>query len=160
MSIHQWALRWSVPYAAIHELQVLLGDDTPPLEASAEAHGKSEAFAQSQVVLEASQKGVRLFRNNNGALKDDTGRVVRYGLANESKQVNQVIKSGDLIGWRPVVITPAHVGFKIAQFVSREIKKPGWQFTGAGREGPQQMWRDMVNADGGDGAFATGPGTL
>lgn len=160
MSIHQWALRWQVSPAALHELQYLLGLYTPPLTDDSPAHGKSEAFAQSQVRIEASRKGVTLFRNNVGALQDEDGRWIRYGLANDSKTLNETIKSGDLIGWRPVVITPQHVGFRIAQFVSREIKAPGWQFTGVGREVQQKAWADAVNAAGGDAGFATGEGTL
>lgn len=160
MNLHEWALRWKLPGQAIYELQMLTGANTPPLPEKDRAHGKSEAFAQSQVMLEASQKGIRLWRNNVGALKDDNGRVVRYGLANDSESINKIIKSGDLIGWRTFIITQDHVGRKVAQFVSREVKAPGWQFTGQDREAAQKTWADMILADGGDAAFATGPGTL
>lgn len=120
----------------------------------------SEAYAQSQVRLEAPAKGVTLWRNNVGVLTDINGRPVRFGLANDSKQLNEVLKSSDLIGWRPVLITPAHVGTTIAQFVSRECKEPGWIYRGTDREVAQKAWLDLVAGAGGDSAFATGPGTL
>ncbi len=120
----------------------------------------SEAYAQFQVRLEAPTKGVTLWRNNVGVLTDINGRPVRFGLANDSKQLNEALKSSDLIGWRPVLITPGHVGRTLAQFVSRECKAPGWTYTGTDRERAQKAWLDLVAAAGGDSAFATGPGTL
>lgn len=129
-------------------------------ELPATIKGDSEAAVQSAVRLEAAAKGVRLFRNNVGALKDTRGVPVRYGLANDSKQLNEVIKSGDLVGWRPVLIGPAHVGTTIAQFVSRECKEPGWRYTGEGREVAQLAWAELVTVGGGDAAFCTGTGTL
>jgi len=142
------------------ELQITLGTYTPPLFPHDTGHGKSEAWAQSAIRLEASRKGLYLFRNNVGALEDRSGRLVRYGLANDTKQMNETLKSGDLIGWRPVLIQPQHVGHTVAQFVSREVKAPGWQYTGAARESAQLAWANLVNSRGGDAAFATGPGSL
>lgn len=120
----------------------------------------TEALVQSQVRLEAGRKGVKLWRNNVGVLVDERGRPVRYGLANDSKQLNAVVKSGDLIGWRPVLITPSHVGLMIAQFVSRECKRPGWKFRGDEHELAQLKWAETITMDGGDAAFCTGEGTL
>lgn len=160
MHLYTWANKWGVSIEAVRDLQALMGTYTPPLPPDAPGAGKSEAWVQSLVRLEANRKNTHLFRNNVGALKDSTGRVVRYGLANDSAAMNEVIKSGDLIGLRPVVITPAHVGYKIGQFVSREVKKPGWQYTGADREPAQLAWANLVNSCGGDAAFCTGEGTL
>lgn len=163
MSLHQWAIQWGVGPAALADLQHRLGLVTPTFDAQRDGPtaGKSEAFVQSLVRLEASQKGYKLFRNNVGVLENaETGRPVRFGLANDSAAVNKLVKSGDLIGWRSLVIPPEMVGYRIAQFVSREIKEPGWQFTGAERETAQKAWADAVNADGGDAAFATGVGSL
>lgn len=159
-TLHTWAQQWGVPIGALNDLQLRLGLLTPPMPDAHPAHGKSEAYVQSAVRLEASQKGLRLFRNNVGALKDAAGRVVRYGLANESSAVNSVIKSGDLIGLRTICITQQHVGHNIAQFVSREIKAPGWQYTGSDREPAQAAWIALVNSMGGDAAFASDVGTL
>lgn len=156
----EWAARWGLPIECVRDLQITLGTYTPALPADDPNEGKSEAWVQSAVRLEASRKGLYLFRNNVGALKDERGRLVRYGLANDSKQTNENLKSGDLIGWRPVLIQPHHVGHIIAQFLSREIKEAGWQYTGADREPAQLGWSNLVNAHGGDAAFATGEGTL
>jgi hypothetical protein len=120
----------------------------------------SEARVQSLVRLEAPRFGVTLWRNNVGVLVDTTGRPVRYGLANDSRQLNAKLKSGDLIGWRTVTVTPGMVGLKLAVFVSRECKPEGWRFTGSPHERAQQAWIDIINAAGGDAAFATSEGTF
>lgn len=158
-AVYQWAARHGVTLAALNELQALFGmHGTPP--AVPTIKGTSEAAVQAAVRLEAARKGVRLFRNNVGALVDSRGVPVRYGLANESKQVNEVMKSADLIGWRPLLIEPRHVGTVVAQFVSREVKAVGWHYTGADREPAQLAWAQLVTAGGGDAAFCTGVGTL
>lgn len=162
-NIHEWFNRNAgkpLTLEVFRDLQTALGTYTPPLPAEAPGAGKSEAWAQSVVRLEASEKGVKLFRNNVGALKDETGRLIRYGLGNDSAKMNEVIKSGDLIGIRPLLIQAHHVGHTFGQFVSREIKAPGWQYTGAGREAAQLAWANLINSCGGDAAFATGPGSL
>lgn len=158
MNLEQWAIQWAVPYAALHDLRQrtgLLGTTDPAQKA-----GESEAAVQSRIRLEASRKGLRIWRNQVGAFQDETGRWVRFGLANDSKQVNQVIKSGDLIGIRPVSIGPEHIGRLIGQFVSREVKEAGWRFTGTEREVAQQNWIALINAMGGDAMFASSEGTL
>lgn len=157
--VMRWAIRHGVSAQALHELQALFGqhggDYLPP-----EVKGRSEAAVQSAVRLEAGRKGVKLWRNNVGSLVDSRGVPVRYGLANDSKQLNEKLKSGDLIGWRPVLICPQHVGTVIAQFVSRECKPADWRYTGEPREKAQLSWAQLVVAAGGDAQFCTGVGTL
>lgn len=154
--IHEWAAQWGVPIAALADLRARLGaGDALPL-----VPGTSEAGVQSQVRLEAARKGLALWRNNVGAMQDESGRVVRYGLANDSKRVNERIKSGDLIGIRPVVIRPDHVGKTIGQFVSREIKPGNWRYSGTDRERAQLAWAHLITTYGGDAGFATAEGTL
>lgn len=87
----------------------------------------SEGGNQSDIREHYARMGVRLWRNNSGVLLDKTGRPVRFGLANDSKEVNEQIKSGDLIGWRPRLITPDMVGGVIAEFWSVEVKPDGWK---------------------------------
>ena len=158
-AVYQWATRHGVSLQALHELQAIFGmhggHELPP-----SVKGTSEAAVQAAVRLEAARKGVRLFRNNVGALIDSRGVPVRYGLANDSKQVNEVMKSADLIGWRPLLIGPQHVGTVVAQFVSREVKEVGWRYTGKDREPAQLAWAQLVTSGGGDAAFCTGVGTL
>jgi hypothetical protein len=150
-TLHAWAARHNISTPAIHELTGLLltMPDTPT--------GLSgEAAAQQQVRLEASKAGARLFRNNVGAAKTDTGSFIRFGLANDSAALNSKVKSADLIGIRPVMVTREHLGKTIGQFVSREIKRPGWKYTGTEREGAQLRWIMIINTLGGDAAFTTG----
>ena len=156
--LHQWAVAWAVPLAAVQDLQRRMGllTDLPPPPAAG-APARSEAWVQSAARIAASQQGIRVFRNNVGALKDDTGRVIRYGFANDSKALNERITSSDLGGWRPKLVTPDMVGTRVAISWWRECKPPGWQYTGTGREVAQKTWIDAVNADGGDAAFLTEP---
>lgn len=138
---------------------MIFGTEAPLL--AAPAVPVSEAAIQSLVRLEAARKGIKLWRNNVGVLVNEkTGQPVRYGLANDSVNLNKVIKSADLIGWRPVLITPEHIGSRIAQFVSRECKRPGWKFGGDEHERAQLRWAEAVTADGGDAKFCSGEGTL
>lgn len=116
----------------------------------------SEATIQAKVRLEAARQGICLFRNNVGVLKDATGRPIRYGLANDSSRINGVVKSGDLIGWLPLVITQEHVGQTIAQFTSLECKAGGWEYSGTEREKAQLAWIRLVIAGGGYAKFTTG----
>jgi hypothetical protein len=157
-SIIQWAIRNRVSDQALSELRAIFGTiDTPITNVPT---GASEAAVQAQVRLEAARKGLKLWRNNVGVLRDERNVPVRYGLANDSKLLNQTVKSGDLIGWRPVIITPAHVGSLIAQFVSRECKRPDWKYSGDDHERAQLRWVEVVTADGGDAAFCNREGTL
>jgi hypothetical protein len=159
-SLSSWAIRWQVPHQALAELEGLFGmaPSVPTPHASEDSH--SEAYVQARVRLEAARKGIKLWRNNVGALLDERGVPVRYGLANDSPSLNKSIKSGDLIGWRPILVTSEHVGMRIAQFVSRECKRPKWTYTGTEREQAQARWAQVVTADGGDACFVSGEGSL
>lgn len=64
------------------------------------------------------------------------------------------IGSGDLLGWRTIVVTPEMVGTKISQFVSIEVKSPNAR-TDRKRAEDQKNWRDAVNAAGGVGVQVT-----
>lgn len=120
----------------------------------------SESAISNEIRLEASQLGIRLWRNNVGATYTPAGQFIRFGLANDSAQLNKAIKSADLIGIRPILITPAHVGLTIGQFISREVKNAGWNYTGTERERAQLAWAELINSLGGNACFATGRGTF
>lgn len=146
---------------ALSELNVIFGLGPSNAFGRIEDDPHSETYVQSLVRLEAGRKGLKLWRNNVGVLTNaETGQPVRYGLANDSPALNKSIKSGDLIGWRPLLITPAHVGTKLAQFVSRECKRPKWTYSATDRERAQLRWAEVVNADGGDACFVTAEGSL
>lgn len=156
--IIKWAIRHGIGLAAIHELENIFGlngTGCTPL-----AKGDSEQAVQAEVRLEAARKGMRLFRNNVGALKDIRGVPVRYGLANDSKELNEVIKSADLIGWRPIIVTQELLGQRIAQFVSVECKDPNWKYKGDAHEKAQLAWAQLVISGGGEAKFVNGTGML
>lgn len=154
-ALSQWAIRNQVSIGALHELRVLMGiadaDQQPspyPLSTT------SEAAVQAELRLNASKAGGRLWRNNIGAGYMDDGSFVRWGLANDSKQMNDVIKSHDLIGIKPVLIEQHHVGTIIGQFLSREAKPSDWRYTDTPHERAQLAWEELIISLGGDAKFS------
>lgn len=104
----------------------------------------SEAAILQRIRLDLGREpGVRLFRNNTGALRDESGRVVRFGLHPGS---------ADLIGWRSVTIAPEHVGQTLAVLASIEVKNA------TGQPRPDQIaWAEAVRAAGGLAGVARCP---
>lgn len=154
LTLTDWAQRWGIPQAAIDELSQLsvVGGETDAV---------TEGGVQSRVRLEAAQKRIYLWRNNVGAGKlVEGGRFIRWGLANDSAQLNEKLKSADLIGLRPIRITPALVGQVVGQFVSREVKEPNFKPDGSKKYLAQQAWATLVNLNGGDAKIVTGPGSF
>ena len=133
-NLYQWAARWRIPQAAIDELRMSMGLELPISTPGA----TSEAGASQRITLEAAKEGTLLMRNNVGAMQDDTGRVVRFGLANVSKTMNKKVKSSDLIGITPVTITMEMVGYKLGVFTAIEVKAPGWTWSGNDHETAQR----------------------
>lgn len=163
MNLDEWAARWNIPAAALLDLRVGLGVAHASVDAVVESVGTpgSETRMQSLVRLEAPTKGVWLTRNNVGAYVDERGVLVRYGLWNESKAQNKVTKSSDLIGIKPVLIGPHHVGTVIGQFVAREMKEEGWKYNPRdARASAQLNFINFIVAKGGDACFSTGPGSF
>ena len=159
MMLRTWAAEFGIPFAAVVELERRLGLHAEPVTV-APGGGKGENIVQANIRYEAAQHGVTLWRNNVGALIDERGIPVRYGLANDSAALNKRIKSADLIGIRPVTIEARHVGYRIGQFVSREVKAPGWSFSGTDRELAQVRWAELIMSLGGDAGFVNGPGSF
>jgi len=77
------------------------------------ASSPSEHEIQQRIRQACGRGVVRLWRNNTGALVDQQGRFLRFGLCKGSS---------DLIGLRSLEVTPEMVGQLIAQFVALEIK--------------------------------------
>ncbi len=121
---------------------------------------KSEARVLSEVRLRAAELGYRLFRNNVGQLLDKDGRPVRFGLANDSKALNATLKSGDLIGFETLTITPDMVGQRIARFLSVEVKAEDWRPDNSDRYAAQLRWVELVNNAGGRARILTAASQL
>jgi hypothetical protein len=123
---------------------------------------ESEAWAQQQSRFEIAKQGGYAFRNNVGATPTKckacgaAQRPVRYGLANDSTQMNKRIKSSDLILAIPRRITPDMIGSTIAQFGAVECKKPGWAYSGKSGEPQQAAWLTFIESLGGFARFSTG----
>lgn len=116
----------------------------------------SEMATQQRLRVLAAQYGTPLLRNNSGACTDTTGRVIRYGLGNDSERINKAFKSSDLIGIWPVVVTPEMVGRTLGLFFAVEVKRPGWKLTAGDERGQAQAaFGRWVQEHGGVFTFAT-----
>lgn len=115
----------------------------------------SEAAIQQAIRLDIARSGIDLWRQNVGACQDQSGRLIRYGILNDSKQVNQRFKSSDLVGIRPILVTADMVGQIVGVFAAIECKASNWtcrpndEHTQA-----QQRFIDLVRAAGGFAGFA------
>lgn len=115
----------------------------------------SESEIQQKIQIDGPSWNCQLMRNNSGALKDQTGRLVRYGLGNVSKQHSEQIKSSDLIGFTKVVITPDMVGKTVAIFTAVEVKESDWKPSPVDkREIAQRTFLQWILANGGLAGFA------
>lgn len=122
----------------------------------------SEAAIQSQVRLAFADIGP-IFRNNVGACTDDSGRLIRYGLGNDSAKLNQEIKSSDLIGITPVTawLHSTQAWHTLGVFTALEIKTSGWRFSEAdARAVAQRRFHAIVREVGGFAGFVTSPADI
>lgn len=109
----------------------------------------SEAHSQSAIRLAAAQENCPLWRNNSGACRDTNNRLIRYGLGNDSKKINDVWKSSDLIGPTPLLIQPHHVGRTFGIFTAVEVKAPDWKGVSNDHEQAQLNFiQDVINHGG------------
>lgn len=116
---------------------------------------KDESTVSQEIQIEAMHSGCVLMRNNSGALPDNTGRFVRYGLGNVSKKHTDKFKSSDLIGITKVVITQEMVGKIAGIFTAIEVKKEGWDINKKfdKREDAQFNFIKWVKSQGGIASF-------
>ena len=104
----------------------------------------SETSVQAACRAEAARQNCYLWRNNSGVLYDSRGVPVRFGLGNDSKKINDVFKSSDLIG-----LTAS------GRFVAIECKAPGWVAPRNQRERAQLAFLEAVHRSNGIAAFVT-----
>lgn len=76
-----------------------------------------------------------IFRNNNGAFKDASGRMIQYGLG---------VGTSDFIGWTVQTITADMVGRSVAIFTAIEVKASDGKPTAE-----QKKFIDLVKKNGG-----------
>ena len=113
---------------------------------------KLESEIQQLILIEASKHNIKLWRNNSGAMKDATGRVVRYGLGNTSQLISENLKSSDLIGITPFMFGGQMIGI----FTAIECKREGWTFNPKDkREQAQLNYLNAVISRGGIAGFAS-----
>ena len=119
---------------------------------------------QTRIRLACQPLGYQLFRNNVGALKDERGIPVRYGLANDTAALNKECKPSDLIGWHVEEwLHPETFKLtRIARFTAIECKKADWPGYNPEdkHERAQQRWLQLVVASGGIARFSTGELTV
>ena len=88
-----------------------------------------ETKIQNRIMMDMSEKGYLVWRNQVGLFKTLDGRTVNIGIKGSS----------DLMAIKPTVITPDMVGQTLAAFVAVEVK------TATGRQSePQKKWQKAV----------------
>ena len=98
------------------------------------------------------------WRNNSGAYQDEFGRLVRYGLCNDSASLNAKFKSSDLICCVPTLILPHMVGYHLGVFTALEIKDGDWKLTPGDKRGNAQAnFHGLVRDACGFAGFVTDP---
>jgi hypothetical protein len=147
IQLFNWATRHNITPGALAELQTILAGAP---DAPSTASDASESAIQANIRVVTSRLGWRIWRNNVGAGKLESGSFVRWGLANDTPQMNASVKSSDLVGIRPVLITQDMVGQTIGQFVGIEVKRGDWKPSRTDkREIAQRRWVEIVIALGG-----------
>jgi len=104
---------------------------------------KTETALTREIMVALNRlPGVHVFRNNTGALADETGRVVYYGLGKGSP---------DLVGWvtGSMVASGMSHWCNVARFLGVEVKMPGKMRAHPEVLENQDRWRDMIEAAGG-----------
>lgn len=113
---------------------------------------------RTPATLFALNRSAQAWRNNVGAMQDDHGRVIRFGLANDSAKLNREIKSSDYIGVVPTLIEPWMIGAYLGVFAALEVKSSDWTFRPSDdRAVAQDRYHQLVRAACGFAGFVTDP---
>lgn len=155
--IDTWAATWGISALALADLRHALAAECRPGTRAEE--GFSEAAVQSRLRRDlAANPDLLLWRNNVGACEATNGRVIRYGLANDSAQMNDVVASADLIGIYRHIVRPVDVGRALGLFVSIECKKQDWRMptTPDAALQAQINWATAIATYGGISTFNNG----
>jgi len=152
MNFMEWAVGAGLTMEQIRSYQYHLGTYDERLTTG---EGGSEAAVVKRCQVQASKMGGRLWKNHKGAATLQDGTFMRYGLLNESKRISDEIKSSDLIGAYPLVITQDMVGTTVAQLWLVEVKEEDWHFTGDAHETAQLKFLELGLAMGARATFAT-----
>ena len=123
----------------------------------------SEKQILNDILIESSERGWRLFRNNTAEgwagklFRSPMPTSIRLNPGDVVVRSAFPIKAGlckgssDLIGWKPVLITPDMVGKTVAIFTAIEVKY-GTTITTE----EQKNFIDQVNKNGGIGKIVYG----
>jgi hypothetical protein len=87
-----------------------------------------EQGIQNQILTAMGRKGAYALRINSGTFWG--GKMVKHDgkylvLENPTKIQGAIAGTSDIVGCKPITITPEMVGNKIGRFVAIEVKKPG-----------------------------------
>lgn len=120
---------------------------------------KPEDYATDECKSRFNAWRARMFRNNSGGAFDKTGRKISFGLGNTgSKKWLDNYRTGDDVGFLPIVVTPEMVGHTIAVFVNAEYKKLDFKeklhYNPKTREYGQNNFNILVRQNGGIAGFA------
>lgn len=154
----QWQQKHNISAEAMGDLAIITGRVPASLYTPSQG-ATSEEATQSRLRVIAPSLASHLWRNNNGVMEDGD-RYIRFGLANDSKKLNDVFKSSDLIGITQMRIGPQHFGRTVGIFTAIEVKHPRWVTPENDRDEAQSNYLQHVNANGGLGFFCTHPGQL
>lgn len=158
----RWQLTYGVSNAAMLALHDILTGFTAFKGSAERPKPRSEAAVQERERLSTARNpNLILWRNQVGAAETVDGRQLRFGLANDSQQMNKIVKSADLIGiWR-YRVQPQDVGRDLGVFVSDELKAEDWTARASDtRYQAQLTWATLVASYGGVSIIHNGmPGT-
>ena len=107
---------------------------------------KTETDVQNLTRQAVQGAGGVAWRNNRGVAFREDGTPVRFGLANDSPNLDAVFKTGDLVGISPYGV-----------FCMWECKPPGWIYKNTAREKAQRAAIKFVRNMGGRAGFITQP---